>query len=219
MTAQEEERGRIARELHDGIGQSLSAIKFKLEHTLSHMEQKPDGSTLNTLESIVTLTQDAVEEVRKITMDLRPSTLDDLGILATVTWFSREFQRIYSGINVKMEINLEEKDVPESLKIVIYRVLQEALNNVAKHSKANTVCVSLSMTNGCVELIVEDYGAGFELEEALSVDASERGFGLGSMRERTELSDGTFAIDSDRGRGTMVRASWPTKRSQNGRQE
>ena len=82
LTAQEEERGRIARELHDGIGQSLSAIKFKLEHTLSHIGKKPDGSKLNILGSIVTLTQDAVEEVRRITMDLRPSTLDDLGILA-----------------------------------------------------------------------------------------------------------------------------------------
>ena len=219
LTAQEEERGRIARELHDGIGQSLSAIKFKLEHTLSHMEEKPGGSTLNTLEAIVTLTQDAVEEVRKITMDLRPSTLDDLGILATVNWFSREFQKIYSSIRVKTDINLEEKDVPESLKIVIYRVLQEALNNVAKHSKANTVSVKLSMTDGCIELIVEDYGKGFELDEALSADASERGFGLGIMRERTEFSDGTFAIDSAKGRGTIVRASWPTERSQNGRQE
>ena len=183
------------------------------------MEEKPGGSTLNTLEAIVTLTQDAVEEVRKITMDLRPSTLDDLGILATVNWFSREFQKIYSSIRVKTDINLEEKDVPESLKIVIYRVLQEALNNVAKHSKANTVSVKLSMTDGCIELIVQDYGEGFELDEALSADASERGFGLGIMRERTEFSDGTFAIDSAKGRGTIVRASWPTERSQNGRQE
>jgi signal transduction histidine kinase len=153
--------------------------------------------------------QDTVEEVRRITMDLRPSTLDYLGILATITWFSREFQKTFSRIHVDRKISIEENDVPESLKIVIYRVLQEALNNVAKHSGADLVRVCLDKTDGNLELRVEDNGEGFEIEQALTVDTYERGFGLGSMRERTELSGGTLVIDSVQGRGTIVRASWP----------
>lgn len=209
LTTQENERGRIARELHDGIGQSLSAIKFKLEDALGQVKTGIDAATAKPLELIIPLIQDTVEEVRRITMDLRPSTLDYLGILATIAWLSREFQKTYSRIHVDRKINIEENDVPESLKIVIYRVLQEALNNVAKHSGADLVRVCLDKTDGNLELSIEDNGEGFEIEQALTVDTYERGFGLGSMRERIELSGGILVIDSGKGRGTIVRASWP----------
>jgi len=211
LTAQENERGRIARELHDGLGQSLSAIKFKLEDVRSAVGKGIAEADVKSLGTTISLLQNAVEEVRRITMDLRPSTLDDLGILATITWFSREFQKIYSTIKVEREVNIDENDVPESLKIIIFRVLQEALNNAAKHSEANLVHLRLGKTECRIELAVEDNGKGFEVEVALAVPSSERGFGLGSMRERTELSGGTFVIDSVKGRGTTVRASWPYK--------
>jgi len=211
LTAEENERGRIARELHDGLGQSLSAIKFKLEEVLSAVGKRVGEADVKSLGATISLVQNAVEEVRRITMDLRPSTLDDLGILATITWFSREFQQIYSAIKVEREINIDENDVPESLKIIIFRVLQEALNNAAKHSEADLVHLRLAKTEESLELAVEDNGKGFEVEEALAVPSSERGFGLGSMRERTELSGGTFVIDSVKGKGTTVRASWPYK--------
>jgi signal transduction histidine kinase len=211
LTAEENERGRIARELHDGLGQSLSAIKFKLEEVVSAVGKGIGEADVKSLGATISLVQNSVEEVRRITMDLRPSTLDDLGILATITWFSREFQKIYSAIKVEKEINVDENDVPESLKIIIFRVLQEALNNAAKHSEADLVHLRLGKTDGCLELAVEDNGKGFEVEEALAVPSSERGFGLGSMKERTELSGGTFVIDSIKGKGTTVRASWPYK--------
>jgi signal transduction histidine kinase len=211
LTAEENERGRIARELHDGLGQSLSAIKFKLEEVFSAVGKGIGEADVKSLGATISLVQNSVEEVRRITMDLRPSTLDDLGILATITWFSREFQKIYSAIKVEKEINVDENDVPESLKIIIFRVLQEALNNAAKHSEADLVHLRLGKTDGCLELAVEDNGKGFEVEEALAVPSSERGFGLGSMKERTELSGGTFVIDSIKGKGTTVRASWPYK--------
>jgi signal transduction histidine kinase len=214
LTAQENERGRIARELHDGLGQSLSAIKFKLEEVRSAVGKGIGEADAKSLGTTISLIQNAVEEVRRITMDLRPSTLDDLGILATITWFSREFQKIYSAIKVEREINIDENDVPESLKIIIFRVLQEALNNAAKHSESNLVHLRLGKTDGSIELAVEDNGKGFKVEAALAATSSERGFGLGSMRERTELSGGTFVIDSVKGRGTTVRASWPYKELQ-----
>jgi PAS domain S-box-containing protein len=209
LTAQENERARIARELHDGIGQSLSAIKFKVEDTLGHMGKNLTESSVNSLNSLIPVIQSTVEEVRRITMDLRPATLDDLGILATIAWFCREFQETYANVKIQKEIGIAETDIPESLKTVIYRVLQEALNNVAKHSGAGSVTIFLTKRDDTIELTIEDNGRGFDLKEALDIDGSERGFGLGSMKERIELSGGSFSLESVRREGTTIRASWP----------
>ena len=218
LTAQETERGRIARELHDGIGQSLSAIKFRVEDALGQLAKGSTESTVSTLDNLIPLIQGTVEEVRRITMDLRPSTLDDLGILSTIAWLCREFQATYSTLEIKREISAKENEIPNALKIVIYRVLQEALNNVAKHSGADKVTISLRKKDNTIQLIIEDNGCGFDVEEALSVESSERGFGLGSMKERTELSGGTFIINSAKGSGTFVLASWPNNDIQRKRQ-
>ena len=142
-------------------------------------------------------------------MDLRPSTLDDLGILSTIAWLCREFQATFSTVEIKREITAEESEIPSPLKIVLYRVLQEALNNVAKHSGADKITISLMKKDDTIQLAVEDNGCGFDVKEALSVESSERGFGLGSMKERTELSGGTFVINSAKGSGTFILASWP----------
>jgi len=99
--------------------------------------------------------------------------------------------------------------VPDLLKIVMFRVLQEALNNIAKHSKADLVRLYLRKTDGTIELAIEDNGLGFDLKDALAVESSKRGFGLTSMRERTEFSGGSFSIQSIRGEGTTIRAIWP----------
>ena len=213
LTVQENERGRIARELHDGIGQTLSAIKFKIEETLGQMGKATTETALESFELLIPMVQNAVEEVRRIYMDLRPSLLDDLGIVATVGWFCRQFQKVFSDVQIEREIHIEENEIPESLKIVIYRVLQEAMNNIAKHSEAERVVVTLREKNRTLELAVEDNGRGFDLEEALSVETSKRGFGLGSMRERTELAGGSFAIETSKGAGTVIRASWPAEAS------
>jgi PAS domain S-box-containing protein len=209
LTAQEQERGRIARELHDGIGQSLSAIKFRIEDALGQMGKNLTEATINSLNSLIPVIQSTVEEVRRITMDLRPATLDDLGILATIGWFCREFQETYANVKIEKEISIAEIDIPESLKTVIFRVVQEALNNVAKHSGADNVTIFLIKRNDTIELTIEDNGRGFDLKEALDIDGSKIGFGLGSMKERIELSGGSFSLESVRRQGTTIRASWP----------
>jgi signal transduction histidine kinase len=157
---------------------------------------------------VIPVIQNGVEEVRRICMDLRPSILDDLGILATISWFSREFQVIYSDIRIEQEIDLEEGDVPEALKIVIYRVLQEALNNIAKHSKATLVRLCLTKSGDAIELRVDDNGLGFNLADELAKDIPRRGLGLASMKERTETSGGSFSVTSVPGTGSSLRASW-----------
>ena len=208
LSAQEEERKRIAGEIHDTIGAYLSGIKFKVEAALQEMGEKPYAST-EPLNTIFPMIQESVEECRRIQQDLRPSMLDDLGLLATLSWFCRRFQTIYSGIRIEQEKTIEEREIPVSLKIVIYRVTQEAMNNSAKHSHADLVCLSLRRLDDRMELVIQDNGRGFNVEKVRSQGAAERGLGLLSMRERVQLSGGVFAIESAEGQGTIIRAYWP----------
>jgi PAS domain S-box-containing protein len=207
LSAQEEERKRIAGELHDTIGACLSGIKFKVESSLQQIGKTQTRMT-ESLKTIVPLIQEGVEECRRIQMDLRPSMLDDLGLLPTLSWFCRRFQTIYSGIRIEQEMGIEEGDIPPPLKTVAFRVTQEAMNNSAKHSEANIVRLSLRKINDRIELLIEDNGRGFDLEKAFDSENERRGLGLTSMRERIELSGGSFAIDSAKGKGTIVRAWW-----------
>ena len=209
LDVQEDERKRIAGDLHDGIGQSLSTIKFSIESVLDRLEEETDPSTLDTLRSLVSMLQDSIEDVRNTVMNLRPSILDDLGILATISWFFRQFQAVYSGIRVEEQIDVQETEVPDALKTNIFRVLQEATNNIAKHSKADRMRVALGKNEGAVELVIEDNGRGFDPRSVPTAEDGETGFGITSMKERTELSGGSFSIESKKGAGTTVRASWP----------
>lgn len=209
FTAQEDERKRLAHELHDGVGQFLSAIKFCAENLLKQPVSGTAVSGSESLGKIVSLTQYAIEEVRKISMDLRPSTLDDLGILATIAWFCREFQSIYSSIRIEQHMDIHEDDVPSSIKTVIFRVMQEALSNVARHSKADFVCLSLRKTKSHIELVIEDNGIGFDLRESKATRSLIKGFGLAGMRERVEFVGGIFIVMSMKGEGTFIRAKWP----------
>ncbi|MBW1803925.1 MAG: ATP-binding protein, partial [Deltaproteobacteria bacterium] len=152
--------------------------------------------------------RDAVEEVRRIQRNLRPAMLDDLGILATISWFCRDFEKIYPDIHIEKQIELEETDVPESLKIVVFRILQEAFNNISKHSRADRVSVSLKRETGRLTLSIHDNGVGFKPGQEAPEEVIEKGLGLTSMQERTELSDGHFSIESKKGEGTTIMAFW-----------
>ena len=211
IKAQENERKRIARELHDSIGQSLSAVKFGIQNSADRIHQTVPSADLSSLYSLVPMVQHAVDEVRKIMTDLRPSMLDDLGILATMSWFCREFQKIYTGIRVEKAIDVNEADIPEPLKIVIFRIMQEAMNNAAKHSGADLIRVSLTKKDATIEMIVADNGKGFEPAGTIFRDDYGTGFGLSSMRERTELSGGSFLIQSSEATGTVIKALWPSR--------
>ncbi|MDL1963045.1 MAG: histidine kinase [Deltaproteobacteria bacterium] len=137
-----------AQELHDSIEQSLTAIKFGLENSLDERAGRTAEEQVESLRGVIPLVQQAIEEVRRIHTDLRPSMLDDLGILATINWFCREFQMIYSNIRIEKQVAVQENEVPEPLKMVIFRVLQEAMNNIAKHSNADFVCLCFKKTDG-----------------------------------------------------------------------
>ncbi len=208
LEVQENERKRIARELHDSIGQSLTAIKFGLENALGQIGEQLGTDFVELLEPLIPVVQQASEEVRAIHTNLRPSLLDDLGITATISWFCREFEKLYSGISIQKHVDIEEKQVPEALKTVIFRVLQEAFNNIAKHGQADIVGIFLRSSDGELELLIEDNGQGFDVEQVASERSLRGGIGLTSMRERTELSGGSFSVKSTKGEGTTVRAAW-----------
>lgn len=208
--AEENVRKYIAQELHDSIGQHLSSIKYITEMMTNQIQGGHLDGARSSLDKLVSVIQNTIDEVSRISMDLRPSTLDDLGILATISWFCREYEVIYPRIDLKREIEIEERDVPAHIRIHLFRIIQESLNNVARHSKATRVRVSLTKNGGKVELAISDNGIGFDIEKKMVADQDgKRGFGLMTMKERTRNSGGVFSLASSDGKGTSICASWP----------
>lgn len=207
IDAQETQRKRIASELHDSIGQSLGAVKFKLEGAL--------GGALsyemqNLIKGVAVHIKSIIGEVRRIAMDLRPSMLDDLGVLQTLNWFFRGFEGTYTRITVNRAIEVEEEDIDAEKKIAIYRIVQEAMNNVAKHANATRVDFELNKQSGNIRLCIRDNGCGYNRQE-INDSAGRRGFGLNSMLERSESIGGRFEVGSIPGEGTSVQVIWPAR--------
>lgn len=209
MSAQETERKRMAMQLHDSIGQSLSAVKFSIEESLERLKPTVAPEKIRSLESAVSLIQEVMRELRAMLKTLRPAMLDDLGILATVNWLCREIETIYSGVTVERHTDLDEEEIPTTLKVPMFRILQEALNNAVKHSRCDHIQVGLSRSGGRIRLQVRDNGTGMPPPPMKSELDGQSGMGLASMRERAELSGGRFEIESRPGEGTRIRVSWP----------
>jgi PAS domain S-box-containing protein len=203
LTAQETERKRIASELHDSIAGSLAAIRLRIER-MAEKNQRDLGSS-DSLQEIASRAAEINIEVRRIMTDLRPSILDDLGIMAAIKWFCREFQKTYSHISVEKQIGIEEREVPETLKTPIFRICQEAMNNCVKHSRGSLVKVSLQKEGERILLTVQDNGWGFNPEKV------KKGMGFSNIRERAELSGGVFEVQSGIGEGTTVRVWLPIR--------
>jgi PAS domain S-box-containing protein len=201
LTAQEAERKRVAGELHDSIAASLAALKFRIDKTAEDMKQGNGGPEW--LQDLGSKVMEINTEVRRIMADLRPSILDDLGLIPAMNWFCREYQKTYSHISVEDQIGVEEDEVPDPLKTPIFRISQEAMNNIAKYSKASLVNLSLRKEDDKVLLTVQDNGDGFD------PNTVRKGMGLSTMRERAQLSGGSFNLESATGKGTIIRVSWP----------
>jgi PAS domain S-box-containing protein len=204
----ESDRQSVAKELHDSIGASLAAIKFALEGRVRAMGRPPAEGELP-FETIIAHLADTIKESKRISNGLRPLTLDDLGLLPTLQAYVRQLKETYPDLVITLEIKVQETELPNALKIVLYRVVQEALNNIHKHSGANRSRLRLQRTGNAVELEVEDNGCGFDLEEILGRSDPLSGYGLRSMRERVEICGGSFRIRSLKGAGTAVHALLP----------
>lgn len=202
ISAQEMERKRIGHELHDGTGQTLSALKILLEREIARLKEQYPGLEADRLEKLGPLISDTIVEIRRILSNLRPPLLDDLGLVASMNWFCREFEVRYPQIKVVSSLDVDEEVLGDAEKTVLFRIMQEAMHNVAKHSGASEVEVSLGRENGMVELCVSDNGYGFRLDAV-----NGRGVGLDGMRERMELVSGDFELSSEPGQGTRVKAA------------
>lgn len=217
IAAQEKERKRIACELHDSIGQSLGATKFKVEELLLNKNNDFSENCESQLMEIVDYIKNVIHEVRHIAMDLRPAMLDDLGALITLNWFFREFEKTYTDITVQQIINVNEEDISEDRKVVIFRIVQEAMNNIIKHAHASKVTLEISKSDSGLTMHIKDNGCGYDMDPATNSNTvsfcstaglSGCSFGLSSMRERAESTGGTFSIKAAIGEGTCVSVSW-----------
>jgi len=201
LAVQEQERKRIAGELHDSLASMLVAAKYRLEKAVLQVE--PGIDLEDSLRNVIAILDGLYKEIRRIMVDLRPAILDDLGLIPALNWFCREFEKTYGHIRVEKQAELSESDLAEALKTPIFRLTQEALNNIAKHSGASLVRLQLGKARNRIVLTIRDNGRGFDPVGVV------KGLGLTTMKERTELSGGEYCLESAPGKGTALFASWP----------
>ena len=211
IQVQENERKRLASDLHDSIGQTLAALKFRIEYVKTALGKSELQESAKLLDEFIPVLQRSIDETRAIYMGLKPTILTDYGILATLEWHRQQLLSLYPDPHIELEIAIREEDIPEDLKISIFRIAQEALNNTIKHGKAEWVDLRLAINNGTIELEISDDGIGMDLDYILESHTA-KSLGLIGMRERTELGGGEFSINSTPNGGTTVKAVWPSQR-------
>jgi two-component system sensor histidine kinase UhpB len=207
VAAQESERQRIARDLHDETGQALTAIGMGLRGLSGKLTAR-NKDALGTLHKLENLTADSLRELERLISDLRPSHLDDLGLSATLRWCTNRIQEDTS-IGIRVDISGEEHGLDDAMKIAIFRIIQESLNNIVKHSQASHVNIHLGYEEKKVRINVRDNGVGFDLDRVNLERSSRPSLGLAGMEERAALLDGTVSIQSRPGYGTEVEAVIP----------
>lgn len=211
IEAQEEERKRISRDIHDGPAQDLANIMLRAEYC----EKIVDRDILLAKDEVKQLKTDVkttLDNIRKIIYDLRPMSLDDLGLIPTIEKYLAEFG-LESELKLNFKFDGEFGDLNSSMKTAIYRVVQEALNNIRKHSMAKNVYVQFKIIEDAkknISIRIEDDGLGFsESEYAEKLNSRNCGFGIVGMKERVEVLDGKFKVDSRKNIGTIIKISIP----------
>jgi signal transduction histidine kinase len=204
-SAREDERTALARELHDELGQSLTAIKMELMRANGvFRKDRLHPRTVDRLQSLIGLTEIAIATVKRISTELRPPALDHLGLAEAIRWESVTF-RARTGLRCRVKATGEGTSLTPSQQTIVFRIFQEALTNVVRHARASAVQVSLSERGGFFELHVGDNGRGITAAQS----ADPKAIGLLGMRERAELIGGTFEITGRRGKGTLVSVRVP----------
>ncbi len=205
--AQEEERKRIARELHDDTAQLLLSLSRQLDNFIRN-EDKFTREQTSILKDIQEQVNRGVQSVHRYAQDLRPSLIDDLGLMAALRSLVKRAQE-YNDITIKLEVSGEERRLPSEVEMLLYRVVQEALNNVWKHARATEAGIDIRFAGKQVEVCVSDNGIGFELSETIDDLAQTGKLGLIGMQERARLLGATLSFDSTPGKGTRVLFNMP----------
>jgi two-component system sensor histidine kinase DegS len=202
----EEERMRIARDMHDGPAQMLANLVLQAE-VLERLLDRDPRLVVRELADFKNGVRDALEETRRLIFDLRPMTLDDLGLVPTLRKFVREFGE-KTAMTARFHLVGEERRLPSNCEAVVFRIVQEALTNVRKHARARTVEVTLTLQPRRVVAIVKDDGEGFDVAATEARLGRTRNLGLISMRERADLEKGHMEIRSQIGRGTEAKVTF-----------
>jgi signal transduction histidine kinase len=202
----EEERTNIAREIHDELGQQLTVLKMDVAW-LNKRFQGPDEKVNQRLKDLLTMLDETVQSVRRISSQLRPSLLDDLGLTAAIEWQLGEFEK-RAGIKAVFDAPHDEVRIPDASKTALFRIFQESLTNVARHSGARNLAVSLKVADKSLVMTISDDGTGFDPQKV----SEKRTLGILGMKERTEMIGGTYEINSKPGTGTTVSVSVPVSK-------
>jgi signal transduction histidine kinase len=200
VTTQETERKNLSRELHDAVGQSLSAVQFEL-HDLAVVFDRHEEPLRSRVDRIRQLVEGCLAMIRNMARLLRPAMLDDLGLAAALEGQAREISR-YTGVHVAVDAAALSAELPDEHKICVFRIVQEALNNVCRHANANSVKITVGTAGGRVLAMIEDDGRGFR-------PGQTKGLGLIGMHERVAALGGTLEIHSEPGKGTQIEVRLP----------
>jgi PAS domain S-box-containing protein len=208
LTAQEEERRRLSRELHDELGQSLMVLKMQIR---SLIRQLPPGQPVlkEDCEAALRYIDEVIENTRRLSRDLSPSILEDLGLTAALKHLLEEASRVYAIKSCSLEFDEVEGLIPKEAKINIYRIFQECLANIGKHAHPERVTATIRREEGKISFLVEDNGVGFDPKEVLVRGPRERGLGLAAMAERVRMLGGSFHLWSQKGVGTKITFTIP----------
>ncbi len=213
ITAQEEERKRIARELHDQTSQDLAALMLSLDTCALSLATGKPGSQPH-LQTAKSIAETMLENTHRLINDLRPSLLDDLGLAAAIAWYGeRRLQTM--GIALEFQCDQMQARLPSFLETALFRIAQEALTNVVRHADASRVHVTLKVDDHTAFLSVRDNGRGFRVPVTTSVDAERQGLGLRGMRERVATLGGEMSLESEPGRGTVIKVTVPVPPQEN----
>ena len=204
---QEDERRRLARELHDGVGHSLTALIHLVAQASAALVERPDEAR-ERLDRARAVAQTTLQETRALSRLLRPQILDDLGLEAALRWLARSFHDDHR-LAVSLDFDQPFPAVDDDLATLVFRVTQESLSNIAKHAEANNVEIALRQRASCLTLSIRDDGRGCDPEKALRAGSEGRSSGLGGMRDRVRLFGGALRIDSQIDAGCSVSAQFP----------
>lgn len=205
IKAQEDERRRVAREIHDGPAQTLANIVLRLEITERLLDLSPQKAK-SELEDLKNLVRSNLQDIRRIIFDLRPMALDDLGIVQAINQYIKNFQLAF---NIKCELNINgsERRLPQVIEVSLFRLLQEGLTNVAKHSRSERAIIDFNFQEQSTSVKITDFGKGFNVENSFQSPGEH--YGLIGMRERVEMFSGRLVIHSSPGKGTTIEITIP----------
>lgn len=215
LRTQEAERMRVALELHDELSPIVVMAKYLIEEAIGRLGADAPSEPVRLLNDAALRLRDVIAELSRISTDLRPSLLDDLGLLPTLEWLCRREESTGRGLRIECRLSVAENDIPERLKLDVFRIVQDALRNVVEHARATRAIVSMWSAGGELCIVVEDDGTGFDLEAASSRRDGGLNLGLQSIRKRVEATGGRFLFESQEQRGTRIGGGWPTAEGAN----